>query len=317
MSAPENVEAEILEPVNLTKAPEPAIEYTLPTATVGNLGSIEKYVSDMEAFFAGVQIDVTDNDQVKQLKGMRADINKIARAIDDGRKAMDRDVKSAIGDADRALNGLRDRVKAVYDATGKQIEEADALQRKARMNLLEREYEAIAPDLMALVPLSSFIAREPKLAQKSWGGTKACDALGEMVADAVHDRARIMDGDVEFSTEADMVYCRTLDLRKALDENDRLKRERDAREAHEQDAAKLEAAVGKAHEPVAEESRSAAAPVQPEPARGPQEARDETRTWRLEFSATRIDAEKVRDYIKTIPGIAGKSFKAVKDGGHE
>lgn len=311
MSAPEEVEAEIVEPVNLAKAPEPAIEYTLPTATIGNLDAIEEYVADMEAFFSGVQIDVTDSEQVKQLKGVRADINKVARAIDDGRKAMDRDVKSAIGDADRVLNGLRDRVRAVYDATGKQIEEADALQKQARLNVLAREYEAAAPDLMALIPLDAFIAREPKLAQKSWSGTKACDALADMVVSAVRERDNLKASDLEFHDQADMAYCKTLDLSAALAENQRLVDERERSEAHKQEATRLDAAIGKAHEAV-----SAAKPPQPEPAheeppQAPQEAPENPKRYlySLEFEAGGEAGGMLKGFMRTIPGLEGKSFK--------
>ena len=85
----EEVKAEVIEPVNLAKAPKPAIAYTLPTVRIENLDDIDAFVSDIERFFGGVEIDVDDQEQVKQLRDLRADINKVAKAIDDGRKGMD------------------------------------------------------------------------------------------------------------------------------------------------------------------------------------------------------------------------------------
>lgn len=313
MSEPLEVTAEVIEPVNLAKAPEPAITYTLPSATVGNLEEVEAFVGSVEAFFAGVEIDVDDPDQVKQLKALRADVNKVAKAIDDKRKAMDREIKGAVAEADSALNSLRDRMKSVYDATGKRIDEANERQKQARLNILAREYEAVAPDLVALIPLESFVKKEPKLVSrdKRFTGDKACDMLDAMIADAVHDRARLREGDVAFADEADMVYCRTLDLRAALDESDRLKKLQAEREAHKAAAARLDAAVEKAHEVAEEANQPAPEQVQPKPAHAPQEASAPVKTWRLEFDATRSDAERVRDFIKTIPGAVGRSFKAV------
>lgn len=313
MTEPLEVTAEVIDPVNLAKAPEPAIAYTLPAATVGNLEEVEAFVGSVEAFFAGVEIDVDDPDQVKQLKALRADVNKVAKAIDDKRKAMDREIKGAVAEADGALNSLRDRMLAIYRESGKQIDEAAERQKQARLNLLAREYEAVAPDLVALIPLESFVKKEPKLVSrdKRFTGDKACDMLDAMIADAVHDRARLREGDVAFSDEADMVYCRTLDLRAALDENDRLKKQKAEREAHKAAAARLDAAVGKAHEAPAAANQPAPEPAQRKPAPAPQEAPAPVKTWRLEFDATRSDAERVRDFIKTIPGAVGRSFKAV------
>ena len=269
----EEVKAEVIEPVNLAKAPKPAIAYTLPTVRIENLDDIDAFVSDIERFFGGVEIDVDDQEQVKQLRDLRADINKVAKAIDDGRKGMDKAINGAMAEADDAMNDLRDRVKSVYDATGKQIDEAAERQKQARINILAGEYEAVAPDLMELIPLEVFIAKNQKLVSrdKRFTGDKACDLLDEMIADAVHDRERIREA--EYATEADMAYCRTLDIRAALDENDRLKREKAEREAHEQAATRLDIAVGRAHEAVMAANASEADKEPPEPETTPSATR--------------------------------------------
>lgn len=308
----QEVKAEVIEPVNLAKAPKPAIAYTLPTVKIENLENIESFVSNIEAFFGGVEIDVDDPEQVKQLKDVRADINKVANAIDDGRKEMDKAINGARAGADKALNDLRDRVKAVYDATGKQIDEAAERQKKARINILTGEYEAVAPDLMAMIPLDAFIAKNPKLVSrdKRFTGDKACDLLDEMIADAVHDRERIRDG--EYATEADMVYCKTLDLRAAMDEVDRLKRAKAERESHRQAATRLDIAVGRAHEAVtaANEAEAAKEPQKTEttPQKPPRRF-----LFHLEFEATEADGIKVRDFMRSLPGLEGKAYKKVME----
>lgn len=310
----QEVKAEVIEPVNLAKAPKPAIAYTLPTVRIENLDDIDAFVSDIERFFGGVEIDVDDQEQVKQLRDLRADINKVAKAIDDGRKGMDKAINGAMAEADDAMNALRDRVKAVYDATGKQIDEAAERQKQARLNLLARECEAVAPDLMELIPLDAFIAKEPKLVSrdKRFTGDKACDLLDEMITEAVHDRERLRMGDVEFSTEADMVYCRTLDIRAALDENDRLKREKAEREAHEQAATRLDIAVGRAHEAVMAANEAEADKETPEPETQPQKP-SKRFLFRLEFEATEEDGIKVRDFMRNMPSLEGKLYKKVKE----
>ena len=308
----EEVKAEVIEPVNLAKAPKPAIAYTLPTVRIENLDDIDAFVSDIERFFGGVEIDVDDQEQVKQLRDLRADINKVAKAIDDGRKGVDKAINGAMAEADDAMNDLRDRVKSVYDATGKQIDEAAERQKQARINILAGEYEAVAPDLMELIPLEVFIAKNQKLVSrdKRFTGDKACDLLDEMIADAVHDRERIREA--EYATEADMAYCRTLDIRAALDENDRLKREKAEREAHEQAATRLDIAVGRAHEAVMAANASEADKEPPEPETPPQKP-SKRFLFRLEFEATEEDGIKVRDFMRNMPSLEGKLYKKVKE----
>ena len=308
----EEVKAEVIEPVNLAKAPKPAIAYTLPTVKIENLEDVESFVSSIEAFFGSICIDVDDQEQVKQLRGLRADINKVANAIDDGRKGMDKAINGARAEADAALNALRDRVKSVYDATGKQIDEAAERQKQARINILAGEYEAVAPDLMELIPLEVFIAKNQKLVSrdKRFTGDKACDLLDEMITDAVHDRERIREA--EYATEADMAYCRTLDIRAALDENDRLKREKAERESHKAAATRLDIAVGRAHEAVMAANEAEADKEPPKPETPPQKP-SKRFLFRLEFEATEEDGIKVRDFMRNMPSLEGKLYKKVKE----
>lgn len=293
MSA-EEVHAEVVEPVNLAKPPEPAVTYTLPSAKVGNLDAIERFVASVEDFFAGVEIDPADKEQVKQLRGLRADINKAANAINDKRKAMDKDVKAAMSEADGALNGLRDRLKSVYDKTGEQIAAADALWHQARRSLLEREYGAVAPDLSEVIAIDAFIAAEPKLMKKEWGGTKACNAVDDMVAQAVRDREEIAGAGLAHPVEADAAYCRTLDVRAALAEDKRL---REAEAAAAEHAEKARALREKVSAPVA-------AP-EPEPARearesAPQAQAEPLRRYSFSFVGTESQADQVKRLLVSL-----------------
>lgn len=280
----EAIEAEVVEPsANLAKAPDPAIAYTLPTVTVGNLEGVERFVEQVEAFFEGVDIDPADPEQVKALKGLRADVNKAANAIDGKRKDMDRAVKGAMSEADGALNALRDRLKEVYAKTGRRIEEADAIWLQGRTALLRHEYEGAAPDLAELIPLDAFAAREPKLLQKSWKGPKACDKLDEMIAEAVADRKRLAESDLAHPVEADAVFCRTLDLKAALDEDRRLKVAEAAKQAHLAASRQLQEQV--------EARREREAP-KPEPA--PQEPPEALSRWTISFTGTEAQAAEVK-----------------------
>lgn len=292
------VEAEVVEPsANLAKAPDPAISYTLPKVTVGNLEGVERFVEQVEAFFDGVEIDPTDPDQVKALKGLRADVNKAANAIDGKRKDMDRAVKGAMSEADGALNALRDRLKEVYAKTGRQIEEADAIWKQGRTALLRHEYEGAAPDLAELIPLDAFAAKEPKLLQKSWKGPKACDKLDEMIAEAVADRKRLAESDLAYPVEADAVFCRTLDIKAALDEDRRLKVAEAAKQAHLAASKQLQEQV---------EARRGQEAEKPKP--DPQEPPEALSRWTISFTGTEAQAAEVKALMVRL-GVADRKCK--------
>ena len=292
------VEAEVVEPsANLAKAPDPAISYTLPSVKVGNLEGVERFVEQVEAFFEGVDIDPTDPDQVKALKGLRADVNKAANAIDGKRKDMDRAVKGAMSEADGALNALRDRLKEVYAKTGRRIDEANELWLQGRTALLRHEYEGAAPDLAELIPLDVFTAREPKLLQKSWKGPKACEKLDEMIAEAVADRKRLAESDLAHPVEADAVFCRTLDIKAALDEDRRLKVAEAERKAHLAASRQLQEQV--------EARREREAP-KPEPA--PREPPEALSRWTISFTGTEAQAAEVKALMVRL-GVADRKCK--------
>lgn len=287
----EAIEAEVVRTANLAKAPAPAVSYTLPTVTVGNMEAVESFVAQVEEFFDGCEIDPTDADQVKALKGLRADVNKAASAIDGKRKDMDRAVKGAMAEADGALNALRDRLKAVYAKTGEQIEEADRIWRDRRWNLLADEYEGVAPDLVPLIDLGAFTAAEKKLLQKSTSDAKACALLDDMVALAVSERDSLSKLDLAYPVEADAVYCKTLSLKAAIDESGRLEREASERRDHAERMRELEESVAARRGVGLDDTGD---PGQIEPQGKP--AADEVRGWTLRLRCTREVVRRLAHY---------------------
>lgn len=299
------VQAEVIEPVlNLAKAPAPAITYTLPVVTIGNTEDIDKFIANIEKYFSDIAIDVTNDDQVKALKDARADVNKVAAAIDNKRKDMNREIKSASASAEKTLKDMHSRILGVVGGIDKQLNEADDLFKQARRNVLKYEYEGLAPDLMELIPLQSFIDRESKLMGKTWKGPRACDELGKMIRKAVHERDMLRNSGLEFADEADRIYCKTLDLSKAHERNAQLVEERKQRDAHKAAASRLDMAIDRAHEAIA--ANEPEPPTQPEPAK---EAN--VRTYRLVFKSTKEEAYKVRDFMRTLSNFEGIEFKEI------
>lgn len=289
----ETIEAEVVQTANLAKAPAPAVSYTLPTVTVGNMEAVEAFVAQVEEFFDGCEIDPTDADQVKALKGLRADVNKAASAIDGKRKDMDRAVKGAMAEADGALNALRDRLKAVYAKTGEQIEEADRIWLHRRWGLLAEEYDGLAPDLIPLIDLGAFADAERRLVQKSTTDAKACALLGDMVARAVEERETLKGLSLPHAVEADKAYCETLSLKAAIDEDKRLTEAEAAKAEHEARMRELEESVAaRRGEGVGPDDTGD--PGQIEPQGKP--AADEVREWTLRLRCAREVVRRLVHY---------------------
>ena len=309
------VQADVIEPVlNLAKAPEPAITFTLPVVTIGNTDDIDRFIANVEEYFKGVEIDVTDDEQVKALKDARADVNKIATAINKKRTDMNKEIKAASRAAEDTLKGMHSRILGVVGGIDVQLKEAEDLFKQSRWNNLTREYEALAPDLMDLIPLQSFVDKESKLMGKTWKGPKACDELGKMIAKAVHERELLRESGIEFAADADRIYCQTLDLAKAHDHNAKLVEERKAREAHAQASSRLDMALNRAREAYATEPVQPdpqPEPIQPEPVQTQPAQPADIRKYRLVFKATKEEAYKVRDFMRTLSNFEGIEFKEI------
>lgn len=270
----------------LATPPEPAITYTLPNATIGNLDMVEKYVSDVEEFFAGTEINPADQTQAKDLKRINAHVNKVAKAINDKRIAMDKEIKGAISNADDALNSLRDRLKAVYANNAAQIAKADELWLNMRITALETEYASTAPDLMQLVPLNAFLEQERKLTGKSWCEAKACEALDKMIIATVESRKRLASMQLKYATEADAVFCKTLSLESALDENTRLQNAARAAAAHKAEIKAMQERMN-ARKAAQEQPATQVTPVMPA----------KVYKYAFTFTGTAQDAAAVKDFL--------------------
>lgn len=310
----EEVKAEVIEPDALAKIPEPEITYTLPKVDVGSMKAIDKDIGSLREFCEGIEIDPSDKEQVKSLRAFCTDINKAAGVFDAKRKGMDKDIKSASSEASAALNERRDALLGIRSSLIPKLDEADRLFVEGRMRALAVEYEACAPDLIDLIPLDVYIAHDPKLVGRTWSERNAVGNLGEMIIKAVDGRSQIKSAKLEFSSDADKVFCETLDLSRALAENARLVAEREAREAHEEAARKLLASTERASSGCTDQTPppvlEPAAPVR-EPMRFCRtRASESRREWVFPFFATGTQASRISEYAASLNvGIAPLSFE--------
>lgn len=241
--------------------------------------------------FDGMEI-VTEDDR-KAAKKIRAElkskITDIERARVDLGKSYDAP-KFAFNDQCRKLTGIiSDQINHI-DKRLKEMDEAFAVDRR---NALEREYEGVAPDLMALIPLDAFIGKNPKLMGRSIVETKACKTLDNMIVQAVEDRETIRNSGLQYADECDRMYCETLDLKRAISRNSELIEAERARAAH---AVKSEAVDRAVH------SAPVVKPIPRQNARLGDELKGEPELtdWRFDFTASRAVAEQIARYARSL-----------------
>lgn len=249
--------------------------------------------------FDGMEI-VTDDDR-KAARKIRADLkNKIAdieRARIDLGKSYD-EPKFAFNDQCKKLTGIINDKIAYIDKCLKEIDEEFA---RDRRNALESEYEGVAPDLMALIPLDVFLRKNSKLMGRSMVESKACKTLDDMIVQAVGDRETIRNSGLQYADECDRVYCETLDLKRAISRNSELIEDARARAAH---AVKSEAVDRAVH------SAPVAKPIRRQNARLGDELKGEPELtdWRFDFTASRAVAEQIALYARSL-GVVSDGIK--------
>lgn len=245
---------------------------------------------------------VTDDDR-KQAKKIRAEINSKAKEVDDARiamyKAYDQPKEPFTAKCNAIISILNDQVKYIDDGLKRKDEEF----RSHREAVLLREYEATGKELMPHIPLDVFTAREPKLLGRTWGDVKACKELSEAIITAVRDRETIKASCQEFHVDADMEYCRTLNIRTALDKHKQLVEQRKQREEHESLMRDVALVDEPKPEPVGESKP--AQPSYPSPAKRKGEPLQD---WCFDFRGTKSQAVQLAKCAREI-GVTSNGIK--------
>ena len=277
----------------------------------GNVFSADFDAMERAALAYAKQFDnlpiITEDDR-KIANGIKSDINGRIKEINAARIALYKQYDEPKTDFTAKCNGIISilEVQAQYIDDGlKRKDEEFHSQREA---LLLQEYEATAKELMPHIPLEVFIGREPKLLGRTWGDVKACKELAETIITAVRDRETIKASCQEFHVDADMEYCRTLDIRAALDRHKQLVEQRKQREEHES----LMRDVALVDEPKREQAGESK-PVQPSYPIPAKRKGEPLQDWCFDFRGTKSQAvqlaERAREIGVTSDGIKPRRSK--------
>lgn len=162
---------------------EPNIEVNPTPIKINNLEQLEMAVNGVVTKYG--QDFVVTSDNVADTKKMRANINKIAKSINDKRLETDRQYKKPMADFDDLMKGLGDKVKNLLDPLDSKIEEIETQERQARYDSVKAEIAEMAPNYGVS---ATDIGIQPGWLLKSLSHKKLLEQIAEAMTQLRKDR---------------------------------------------------------------------------------------------------------------------------------
>ncbi|MCS8597025.1 DUF1351 domain-containing protein [Levilactobacillus brevis] len=162
---------------------EPSIEVNPTPIVINNLEQLEMAVNGVVTKYG--QDFVVTSDNVADTKKMRANINKIAKSINDKRLETDRQYKKPMADFDKLMKGLGSKVKNLLDPLDSKIEEVETQERQARYDSVKAEIAEMAPNYGISV---TDIKVQPGWLLKSLSHKKLLEQIAEAMTQLRKDR---------------------------------------------------------------------------------------------------------------------------------
>ena len=186
-------------------------------------------LAEMIEPYSGLDERALSTLDVKEAKRCRADLNRIIKSVEDGRKAVKRayndplkafeeEVREVLAPAIEARDAIDAHVKGIEDAERAKLREG-----------LANSYYDYAPALVEAVPFERIV--EPQWLNKSFGAVKACEAMYAKVDAIAGDWDALKKLDLPCYAEAEREFFRTLSLQSAIDRANACEAERESIEA--------------------------------------------------------------------------------------
>lgn len=230
-------------------------EITIPEAIQFNYEELKQELTEKVGMYETM---VYTNDQIKEAKADKANLNKLKKALNDERIRREREYMQPFNDFKQKINeiiSIIDKPVAVID---KQVKAFDEKKRQEKMEAIKKLYEESEhPEWLKLEQifnerwlLASVSMRQVQDGMEGWFNEikQSLDTLSNLA---------------DFAFEATEVYKSTLDINKALNEGKRLLEIQKRKEEHErlqkevEERAKAEAEAKKQAEMIANETGEA------------------------------------------------------------
>lgn len=231
-------------------------DYQLPGQILFNYEELKKELTEKVQMYETL---VYTDDQIKQAKADKANLNKLKKALNDERIRREREYLQPFNDFKSKINeiiSIIDKPVAVIDRQVKEYEESSKM---AKRNAICEFWNTLeVPEWLKLKAVFDQKWLNASVSMKSVQG--AIEVLLEQIGKDLSTLSNLP----EFGFEASEVYKSTLDINRALNEGKRLSEIQKKKAEHEAEQARL-AAEAEAKKQEAEFAHHMNPPVEPEP----------------------------------------------------
>lgn len=222
-TVPETVETEVVSEVAVAQPEKMEFRLINPTED-GFLRVIKWNKEELEAAvrqkIASYENVVYTDDNMKQAKADRAELNKLTKAIEERRKMVKKIINEPYDVFEAELKDILALIRKPVGIIDKQVKAFEEQQKAEKKKSIQKSYEEVIGDLAEVLPFdkvfdSRYLNQTYKLA------TAQADVKAK-VEKVRTDLETIDSLESKYKLNAKDVYIKTLDLSKALAENKRL-----------------------------------------------------------------------------------------------
>lgn len=221
----EKVEGEVLAPATMPEVEQGTMEFRLINPTEdGFLRTIKWNKDELEAAvrqkIAVYENVVYTEDNIKQAKSDRAELNKLTKAIEDRRKMVKKIINEPYEKFEEELKEILALIQKPVGIIDTQVKAFEEQQKEDKKKQIEAAYQEVIGDLAEVLPFEKVF--DPRCLNQTYKLLQDQQEVKSRVQTVRRDLETIDSLDSKYKLNAKDVYIKTLDLGKALAENKRL-----------------------------------------------------------------------------------------------
>ncbi len=222
-AAPETVEAEVVSEVAVTQPEKMEFRLINPTED-GFLRVIKWNKEELEAVvrhkIAAYQNVVYTEDNMKQAKADRAELNKLTKAIEERRKMVKKIINEPYDVFEAELKEILALIQEPVGIIDRQVKAFEDQQKEEKKRSIQKSYDEVIGDLAEVLPFERVF--DIRYLNQTYKLATAQAEVKAKVEKVRTDLETIDSLESKYKLNAKDVYIKTLDLSKALAENKRL-----------------------------------------------------------------------------------------------
>ena len=222
-AAPETVEAEVVNEVAVAQPEKMEFRLINPTED-GFLRVIKWNKEELEAAvrhkIAAYQNVVYTEDNMKQAKADRAELNKLTKAIEERRKMVKKIINEPYEVFEAELKEILALIQEPVGIIDRQVKAFEDQQKEEKKKSIQKSYDEVIGDLAEVLPFERVF--DIRYLNQTYKLATAQAEVKAKVEKVRTDLETIDSLESKYKLNAKDVYIKTLDLSKALAENKRL-----------------------------------------------------------------------------------------------